>query len=152
MNEIILRAYEERDWDAVQAVHDEARMQELHYAGQDAAFLPLSIAAEREGLFTYTLCVAEADGRVRGFVAYKEGELGWLYVGKASMRRGIGRTLVQYVLEHTHARPVELEVLAGNTPAISLYTAMGFAVAGTYIGVMPGNESFPVTVYRMEKE
>ena len=65
---------------------------------------------------------------------------------------GYDPEVVQYVLEHTHARPVELEVLAGNTPSISLYTARGFAVAGSYIGFMPGNESFPVTVYRMEKE
>ena len=46
-----IRAYEPEDWLAIQKAHDAARQQELALAGLPQAFLPLSIAAEREDLF-----------------------------------------------------------------------------------------------------
>ena len=61
-----IRTYEEKDWDAIRRAHDAARQQELALAGLPEAFLPLSVAAEREDLFGYDgLFVAELDGAVR---------------------------------------------------------------------------------------
>ena len=53
--------YDATCWKGIEAVHDPARMQELRYAGLEAAFLPLSIAAEREDLFDYNVYVAKKD-------------------------------------------------------------------------------------------
>ena len=39
---------------------------ELALAGLEAAFLPLAVAAEREGLFDYQVAVAELDGERQG--------------------------------------------------------------------------------------
>ena len=150
-NGILIRPYEARDWPAIEAIHDAARMQELTLAGLADAFIPLAQAAVSEGLFDYTVEVAEKDGRVFGFVAYTPEELGWLYVEPASMRQGIGSALVRHALEKREG-VMSLEVLAGNESARCLYERCGFRVTDTVSGRMPGNEQFRVTVWCMAHE
>ena len=77
-NGILIRPYEARDWPAIEAIHDAASMQELTLAHLAEAFIPLQQAAVSEGLFDYTVAVAERDGKVVGFVAYTPDELAWL--------------------------------------------------------------------------
>lgn len=151
MHNIHIRPYESADWPRLIAIHDPARREELRLAGLEEAFVPLAEAAAREGLFDYTLRVAEVDGVVAGFAAYSEEELAWLYVDTAQQRRGIGRALIAAVLRENPHRPLEIEVLAGNEPAIGLYAAMGFAHIETASGRMPGNEAFAVTAHIMRK-
>lgn len=147
---ITLRPYNPADWEQLRVIHDAARKIELRLAGLDDAFLPLDIAAEREDLFDYHLRVAELNGTVAGFAAFTEEELAWLYVNPTLHRRGIGKALVLGALaEMPTVR--ELEVLVGNTPARALYKSCGFRLEKTVSGVMPGNESFPVTVWCMER-
>lgn len=148
---ITIRGYETRDWERIQAIHDEARRRELALAGLEAAFLPLAVAAEREGLFDYQLAVAELDGAVAGFVAYTEEELAWLYVDQAMGRRGVGRALARHALERAD-RPMSVEVLQGNEPALALYRSLGFRDVETVTGHMPGNEAFSVTVHCLTLE
>lgn len=150
-NEIVIRPYAPGDWQRIMEIHDEARQKELALAGLADAFVPLVEAAEREGLFDYTIRVAVVDGSVQGFVAYTEDELAWLYVDPAAGRRGIGTKLTQYVIANTVVRPLCIEVLAGNHAALALYQAMGFEIVDTASGSMPGNESFLVTVNCLEK-
>ncbi len=147
----LIRDYQEADWPRLQAIHDAARLDELRLAGLEGAFLPLSVAAQREGLFEYTLRVAEMDGTAAGFAAFTQDELAWLYVDPALARRGVGRALVEDALGRM-GRPVSIEVLEGNAPALALYLACGFREAGTASGQMPGNEEFSVTcrVLRLE--
>ena len=148
---ITIRGYEQGDWERVQAIHDEARRRELALAGLEAAFLPLAVAAEREGLFDYQLAVAELDGAVAGFAAYTEEVLAWLYVDQAMSRRGVGRALARHALERA-GRPMSVEVLQGNEPALALYRSLGFRDVETVTGHMPGNEAFSVTVHCLTLE
>ena len=83
---IIIRPYRDADWPRLCAIHDAARQTELALAGLPNAFLPLEIAAQREGLFSYTLRVAELDGQAAGFAAFTNDELAWLYVDPALAR------------------------------------------------------------------
>lgn len=147
----IIRPYEERDFDSLCRIHDPARKNELRLAGLSDAFLPLTIAAERENLFEYQLFVAEFEGEVVGFVAFTKDELAWLYVDVNRTRQGIGSSLIQFALEHMED-DVSVEVLAGNTPAISTYSSFGFSVVETIHGSMPGNEGFAVKVYLMKQK
>lgn len=143
---ITIRPYRPADWDRLQAIHDPARRNELALAGLPDAFRPLAEAAEAEGLFDYPhLDVAEVDGTAAGFAAYTDEELGWVYVDPALSRHGIGRALVRHALE-TEPGLYYVELLAGNTPARSLYESEGFVFRETLHGAMPGNESFRVTV------
>lgn len=147
-----IRPYAPSDWARIQAIHDAARRIELSLAALSDAFLPLSVAAEREGLFDYTVRVAVRQDVVVGFVAYSDDELAWLYVDPAAMRQGVGSRLVRDVLERTTVRLLHLEVLKGNAPACALYGAMGFHVTETAYGHMPGNEAFPVCVLCMQHD
>ena len=145
-NGILIRPYEARDWPAIEAIHDAARMQELTLAHLAEAFIPLQQAAVSEGLVDYTVAVAERDGRVAGFVAYTPEELAWLYVAPGCMRQGIGTALVRHALAMRQG-PMTLEVLVGNEPARRLYEGCGFRLTDTVTGRMPGNEQFRVTVW-----
>ena len=78
-----IRPYEPSDWPRLCAIHDPARLDELQQAGLADAFLPLEVAAEREGLFDYDVLVAELDGVVCGFAAASDDELAWLSVEPA---------------------------------------------------------------------
>ena len=148
---VTIRDYQSSDWNAIEKIHDAARKIELHLAGLEAAFLPLRVAAEREGLLEYPgLFVAEQDGAVVGFAACSEDELAWLYVDPAHMRRGIGRSLVNYAVQK-YPGIHELEALVGNDPAKALYEQVGFEVTHVAAGKMPGNESFSVNVYVMTR-
>ena len=149
MHPVTIREYRPSDWPRLCAIHDAARQNELALAGLSAAFLPLEIAAPREGLFDYTLRVAELDGQTAGFAAFTGDELAWLYVAPALARRGIGRALVEHALSFM-SRPASVEVLAGNAPALALYEGCGFRLADTLSGQMPGNEGFSVTVHVLE--
>lgn len=151
MEAITIREYIPSDWESLVGIHDSARKMELKLAGLEDAFIPLKDAAVREGLFEYTLRVALLDGEVLGFAAYTEDELAWLYTHPAHMRKGVGKALVRYVLAHTSKRPLHIEVLQGNAPAISLYESLGFYTVKMVTGSMPGNERFQVTVHCMER-
>lgn len=104
------------------------------------------MAAEREGLFEYVLRVAELEGEAAGFAAFTQDELAWLYVDPALSRRGVGRALVEDALARM-GRPVSIEVLSGNAPALSLYLHCGFREVESVSGRMPGNEAFAVTCH-----
>ena len=146
---IRIRPYRNADYPRLCAIHDAARRNELALAGLSDAFLPLEVAAGRKGLFDYTLRLAELDGQTAGFAAFTQDELAWLYVDPALARRGVGRALVEYALSEM-GRPVSIEVLAGNAPALALYEGCGFCRTETLTGKMPGNEDFSVTVHVLE--
>lgn len=147
---LTIRPYTAADWPAIQAIHDAARPIELQHARLDDAFVPLQIAAKREGLFDDTLLVAEDARHVVGFVAFTTEELSWLYVDPRQFNAGIGGQLVTAALE---AAPTiqDVEVLAGNRPARHLYEKYGFQFRQTESGHMPGNEQFAVTVDQLTR-
>lgn len=146
---ITIVPYEPAHWAGIEKVHDTARRQELAYAGLDGAFLPLSVAAQQEDLFAYSLFVAKQDEDVAGFVAFTEDELAWLYVHPACQRQGIGRALAEFALSKMAPGEKCVEVLAGNETARNLYRSLGFSGEVLLHGRMPGNEKYEVSVWRM---
>ncbi len=144
--------YSREDWSGIQWVHDAARMQELTLAELEEAFLPLSVAAERENLFDYRVFTARLDGQVAGFTAFTEEELAWLYVHPDFQHKGVGKALACFALGHMAPGEKTVEVLVGNEPARTLYQSLGFDEEERISGYMPGNEEFPVSVWRMIRE
>ena len=148
---LMIRNYQDTDWPFICRIHDKARMQELKLAGLEDAFLPLTIAAKRENLFDYPgLFVAQENDTVIGFAACTEDELAWLYVAPEKMRSGVGRSLSEYALKK-YPKIRYVEALKGNLPALKLYENLGFKLRGIEEGKMPGNESFTVRVYSLER-
>ena len=149
---ITIVPYEPAHWAGIEKAHDAARRQELAYAGLDGAFLPLSIAAQREDLFAYSLFVAKQDEDVAGFVAFTEEELAWLYVHPDCQRQGIGRALAEFALSKMAPGEKSVEVLEGNEPARRLYRSLGFSREILLHGRMPGNEEYEVSAWQMTME
>ncbi len=88
----------------------------------DALFLIVEAGATRE-IAGYVVALDAAD----------EGEILNLAVAPAGRRNGLGRTLVQHILEALTARGVRqvyLEVRESNAPARALYAAQGFKEVG----------------------
>ncbi len=152
MPTIQVRPYREDDYESVSRIHDAARKIELALANLSDAFLPFSVASQREDFFDYPhIDVATQGEKVVGFSAYTEEELAWLYVSTDLFRQKIGSALIENALR-TEPGICEIEVLYGNEPAKCLYETFGFTLKKTVNGVMPGNETFPVTVYCLHKE
>jgi len=83
----------------------------------------LALDDDRGRLIAYGICVLAAD----------EGEILNLAVDAAARRRGLGRLLVDAMVEHLRlggAEQVFLEVRRSNIAAIGLYRAAGFSVLG----------------------
>ncbi len=149
MLDIKIRPYILSDYKYVSEIHDASRKIELSMASLDDAFLPFSICAEREDFFDYPhIDVAILDDDIVAFSAYTDDEFAWLYVSPKMMRKGIGKKLVEKAI-CTEPNIKYIEVLYGNEPARKLYESFGFHVQEIAKGVMPGNESFKVEVYRM---
>ena len=137
-----IRPYLNSDWPRLCEIHDAARLDELRLTVGTGAFISLEQSAEGEGLFNDRVFVAEIDGIVRGFVAYSADELTWLYVDPAVYRQGIGRALLRHVLTNS-TTTIKIELLEGNSPAMSLYRSEGFSVSERIEGRLQGNEAFP---------
>ena len=103
------------------------------------------------GGFVFLCALAVDSGRLRLYQAALQGRGAWC--GEAAFgplaRRGVGRALVEHALAEM-GRPVSIEVLAGNAPALALYEGCGFRRTETLTGKMPGNEDFSVTVHVLE--
>ena len=147
---ITIRPYRDDDWDAIAKIHDAARLDELRGSAGVEAFLTLAQTAEGEGLFDGHLWVAEAGGRVAGFVALDDDEITWLYVDPQRYRRGVGRALLRHALDAAGPR-VEVTVLEGNPAALQLYLSEGFTVTETRTGALAGNETFAATGHIMHR-
>lgn len=141
-----IRSYIKSDWNDLCKVHDLARSDELKSASLESAFLPLEVAAKREGLFEYEILVADCGNEVQGFIAYDDEEIAWLYVNPKMYRKGVGKALVEKALALSNAS-FTIEVLEGNSSALNFYKRCGFNEVGMDSGLMPGNENYTVTVH-----
>jgi GNAT superfamily N-acetyltransferase len=106
-----IRLYRPEDWNAMAAVHDRSRLDELQISLASAgigAFLSLADTATEENLFDGEVWVGCLGDTVVGFVAFAEDEVNWLYVDPEYYRLGVGRAL----LRHAVAKQCILQRLA----------------------------------------
>ncbi len=87
--------------------------------------------------FNTVFFVATKNGNVVGYIGVQniisEGYITNVAVSKKHRGNGVGALLVKKALEHCQEQNFEflsLEVRASNTPAISLYTKLGFETVG----------------------
>lgn len=83
------------------------------------------------------LLTAEDDGVLLGyagaFLSYDESDIANVATAPEARRRGIARALMTALAEELRARGAArayLEVRESNTPALTLYTALGFSEVG----------------------
>ena len=100
-------------------------MQELIVGNAVDLYAPLEVAVYKEELFSETIYVAVIDSKIVGFVAFRENELGYIYVLNEFQGRGIGGKLLDTVIPYLE-RPAFLEVFSTNIKAKRLYRSRGF--------------------------
>ncbi len=128
---LLLRDYTPADWNAVCAIHDAARIQELASGSVDLrAFKTMAEAAEGDEFFASRTVVACCEGIVAGFVSWNGSYLTWLYVAPWAQGRGIGRKLLDYALRLVGPE-AWTNMLGGNERALRLYQAAGMEVVFT---------------------
>ena len=83
------------------------------------------------------LVVAEADGRVAGYAGLSilppDAQVATIAVRPELARQGLGRLLLRALMDKARAlgcARAQLEVGAGNVPALRLYESEGFRVVG----------------------
>ncbi|MBV6502346.1 MAG: Ribosomal-protein-alanine acetyltransferase [Fimbriimonadales bacterium] len=103
--------------------------------------------------------VALQDGTVAGYAGYwsviDEAHITNVAVSPEHRRKGMGRTLVQYLLKDAAKRGIRcatLEVRAGNIAAISLYESMGFVACGVRKRYYPADRSDAVVMWLFDIE
>ncbi|MGE3317072.1 MAG: N-acetyltransferase family protein [Planctomycetaceae bacterium] len=80
----------------------------------------------------YTAVLVEDDGTAIGYALFHDGpEFSYLrqfYVRPEQRRQGIGRAAIDWLRENAwpSSKPVRLDVLIGNRPAIAFWRAVGF--------------------------
>ena len=146
MRDVIIRAMEPADADAKGYVHWKSCL-ETYKGLLDQAYFdasPLEVYQRIARRYPENTLVAELDGKIVGFGTWKDaGEIYGLYVLQAYQGFGIGRRLLEALLEQLDACPgVWLMVLEGNENAIGFYAHMGFRLDGyreknTYSAVHP---------------
>jgi GNAT superfamily N-acetyltransferase len=139
-----IRLYRPDDWNAVAAVHDRSRLDELRVSAGIEAFLSLVEIAEHENLFDGEVWVGCLGETIAGFVAFAEDEVNWLYVDPGYYRLGVGRSLLRHAVSLC-GRTVHTTALSGNERALNLYLGEGFRIIKTMSGRLNGNEQFPAT-------
>lgn len=137
MSEMLLRSLEPGDIDAM------AEIERLCFA---FPWSRESLASELNNPRAH-YCIAQLDGRIAGYAG------AWIVLGEAYVtnvavhpdfrRRGLGRALMQQLIEHAaalDAPDMTLEVRISNQPAIALYESLGFECAGVRKKFYPDGE------------
>ncbi len=134
MQHLIIRPMRLEDADAKGYVHWRSCLETYQDLLEPAYFekSPLSVYQDIARRYPENTFVAEVDGRIAGFGTWKDtGEVYGLYVLKAYQGFGIGRLLLEAMLERLSGCPeIWLMVLDGNDQAIGFYEHMGFRLDG----------------------
>ena len=135
MQNLLIRPMIPEDADGKAYVHYTSCL-ETYTGLMDPEFLAASTLDKYHAIalrFVETTLVAELDGQIVGFGCWDpKGEIPALYVLRDAQGYGIGRRLLETMLERlSDCKQVRLEVLEGNDRAIGFYEHMGFRLDGT---------------------
>ena len=134
---MIVRAYEPRDRDAIEALTPRLCVGVAHWI--DAAAMPEAVRGSVHGsIENGTVLIAEDDGTVVGFASVRQRDhftglrlayVGELAVAEDSEGRGVGRALVTAAESWSRERGLArilLETGAANSAARAFYARLGF--------------------------
>lgn len=129
---MLIRKYENSDFDQLCHVMDRARMQELLTANMEQVFIQLRDAPYLGYLLKCKIYVATKEEKMVGFVGLRPHELSFLYVDPTFQNHGVGKELIEFALKRLE-RPIKLEVFTDNLAAKALYEKYGFKVVKTVV-------------------
>lgn len=127
-----VRLFNKNDRASIFDIYNHSKIDELKYEDKDFMLLPLEKDDMRlGGLMESDIYVYEERGKILGFGAHHENEIRALFVYPESRGKGIGKTLLEFLLSNVHGQPY-LYVASTNQPAKYLYQGYGFRVTETF--------------------
>jgi ribosomal protein S18 acetylase RimI-like enzyme len=120
--------------------HAMPHMPVLHTPDEDLAFY-LNVVLPRAEIW-----IIEQNGRVAGFIAFREGQIDHLYVHPEHMGRGLGSLLLKLAMAREIGNEVRLWTFQCNTNAQRFYERHGFRVERDTDGA-DNEESQPDLLY-----
>jgi len=142
---VTIRDYQNDDWNSVLTIFAKAKPDELLNSCDKNDIVPLD---QDEGLLrsfkSSKIFIAEQDREIVGYVGYEKSLISFLFVDPAHYKKGIGSTLLKYVLPLIGEK-AWLRVAKNNIPALELYKKFHFKIAKEYSGKY--NNKIPLEVY-----
>ncbi|WP_068010743.1 GNAT family N-acetyltransferase [Pseudovibrio axinellae] len=127
-----IRPFRETDFPRIQEIYARSKLDELTFEDQTFEFLPLDQDNRRfKGLLASQIVVYEQQ-EIVGYAARKHSEITALFVHPEGRGAGIGKTLMQHVLDKIKGEAI-LYVVSSNLPAIRLYERFGFALTKQFM-------------------
>lgn len=108
---MLIRKYENSDFDQLCHVMDRARMQELLTANMEQVFIQLRDAPYLGYLLKCKIYVATKEEKMVGFVGLRPHELSFLYVDPTFQNHGVGKKLIEFALKRLE-RPIKLRMFS----------------------------------------
>ncbi|WP_157663171.1 GNAT family N-acetyltransferase [Kushneria marisflavi] len=144
-----MRDYRREDFDPLVALYQRGKGDEFRFEpGWPERFpvIPLPMDEVRLKAFSDArVLVVPGEKGLAGVIYWQQSHIVGLLVDPQSRGRGLGRALMQAVLDRM-AKPATLKVVASNTSAIRLYESLGFQRKGQRQATY---QKVPVTVLMM---
>lgn len=133
-----LRAYHDKDWEAVCELYLKAKPYELRGSCDLKAMKALNEDEDMTWLFVNSKVSLLWDGDLLvGFYGVQESEVTFFYVHPDDFRKGYGKQMIDKAVEEV-GESIWVKVTANNFRAISLFEQRGFKVFNEYSGVYNG--------------
>lgn len=127
-----IRPYRNTDFPDILDIYAASKLDELIYEEQRFKLLPLDQDARRlEGFKNSQVFVYEQDG-LKAYAALDQSEITALFVHPRGRCAGIGKSLLQFMLERIDGAAV-LYVAKSNHPAKRLYERHGFTLTSEFL-------------------
>jgi putative acetyltransferase len=126
-----IRSFEQADYSAILDIYSKSKLDELIYEKKEFELLPLDQDAKRLAELLESDIYVFDDNGVTAYGALFEQEVRALFVHPDSRGKGVGKALLEYLLDKTHG-DASLYVAKTNVYAKALYEKIGFTVVDEF--------------------
>lgn len=128
MNSYTIRKAEIKDWPKLLSVFDESLRSIKEYEEHsEEDYAKLYQCLMNHSFPLYDIYTYVVDNEILGFICYYEHKIEMLYVLPQHMNKGIGSTLLQYVLDN-YKETLEIGVSKDNPVSMHIYKKHGFVI------------------------
>jgi ribosomal protein S18 acetylase RimI-like enzyme len=150
INYMMIRAYQQNDWDSVTDIFSRAKPDEFKGSVQIDDIIPLEKDEDiLKSFHQSVIFVAAQDNRLIGFTGYNKNLITFLFTDPAYYRQRVATGLLEYILPLI-GNKAWLLVLKTNLPALKLYENVGFHVVEAFSGKY--NRRIEVEILRLAIE
>lgn len=147
-----IRTFQDSDVDAITEIYSLSKLDELRYEDDGFELLPLEKDEKRLRELMESRIFVYDEGIILGYGAVFENEIRALFVHPLSRGRGIGKSLLEYLISQAGSQTgtsATLYVAKNNAPAKAMYQKYGFTVTKEFEAFYNGK---PVLANEMVRE